>query len=286
MSGKDREKGMFGYVTVNPQALTEEEKARFRAFYCGLCHVLRQRYGTLGRLTLSNDMTFLSLVLSALYEPAETALRERCPAHPLKAHAAVTHACTAYAADMNVLLAWYKCQDDRADEHSLRARAGSTLLQKAFRQVKAQWPRQCAAVADSLARLSDLERQPDPDLDALVRLAGDMLGACFPWRQDAFAPYLRDIGAALGRFIYLMDAYEDYDEDQRRGLFNPLTALHAANDYEQRMEEILILEMSQCVQAFELLPIQQDAALIRNVLYSGVWGRYAQIAGKRKEKQT
>lgn len=276
---------MFGYVSINPQALTEAEKRRFRAFYCGLCRVLREAYGDVGRLTLSNDMTFLTLLLSALYEPDEQAYDERCALHPVKPHHAVTHACTRYAADMNILLAYYKCLDDAADEKSLRGKAGQAALKKAFMRVRADWPVQCQTVQESLAALTELEKAESTDLDALTRQSGRMLGACFLWRQDAFAPYLREMGDALGRFIYLMDAYEDYDADEKHRRFNPLRALHAQPDYEERMEEILTLEMSRCARAFECLPIQQDAGLIRNVLYSGVWGGYARLKEKRKEKQ-
>ena len=276
---------MFGYVYINPQALTEAEKRRFRAFYCGLCRVLREAYGDVGRLTLSNDMTFLTLLLSALYEPDEQAYDERCALHPVKPHHAVTHACTRYAADMNILLAYYKCLDDAADEKSLRGKAGQAALKKAFMRVRADWPVQCQTVQESLAALTELEKAESTDLDALTRQSGRMLGACFLWRQDAFAPYLREMGDALGRFIYLMDAYEDYDADEKHHRFNPLHALHAQSDYEERMEEILTLEMSRCARAFECLPIQQDAGLIHNVLYSGVWGSYARLREKRKEKQ-
>ena len=276
---------MFGYVSVNPQALSEEQKRRFRGFYCGLCHVLRARYGDIGRLTLSHDMTFLSLLLAALYEPEETRCEARCALHPLKTHPAVFHEAADYAADMNILLAYYKCQDDAADEGSLRGKAGRSALKKPFAEVASRWPAQSEAVRDSLERLGALEKQGCTDLDALARLAGQMLGACFVWKQDAFAPYLRDMGAALGRFIYLMDAYEDYDADVKHGRFNPLTALHGLPDYAQRVQDILVLEMAQCTRAFDLLPIQQDLDLIKNVLYSGVWGRYAQLTEKRKDKQ-
>ncbi|MBQ9300545.1 MAG: hypothetical protein IJ214_08535 [Clostridia bacterium] len=276
---------MFGYVSVNPQGLSEAERKRFRGFYCGLCHVLRERYGDIGRLTLSHDMTFLSLLLAALYEPEEKTGEERCALHPLKPHPVVLQAAAEYAADMNIILAYYKCMDDAQDEGSLRGRAGRVALQKAFEQAAERWPTQSGTVQASLERLAALERQESNDLDALARLAGDMLGACFPWKQDAFAPYLRDMGAALGRFVYLMDAYEDYDADEKRGRFNPLRMLHSTDDYEARMEEILTMEMAQCTQAFSLLPIEQDLALINNVLYSGVWGRYARLTEKRKEKQ-
>ncbi len=276
---------MFGYVSINPEALEEAEQKRFRAAYCGLCHALRERYGNAGRLTLSNDMTFLSLLLGALYEPEEQAAEERCALHPLRKHACVRHEATAYAADMNILLAYHKCLDDVADERSLRGKAGKAALEKAYAQVSARYPEQCRAVADSLASLSALERERSQELDALSRQSGRMLGACFVWKKDVFAPSLRAMGEALGRFVYLMDAYEDYDSDIRRGRFNPLRDMHGQADYEERMEEILTMEMAQCVKAFDYLPIEQDAGLIRNILYSGVWGKYAYLRRKRKEKK-
>ena len=276
---------MFGYVLVNPQTLEEGEKQRFRACYCGLCRALKARYGDAGRLTLSNDMTFLSMLLSALYEPEETQGALRCPLHPLKKRLYTQSAATDYAADMNILLAYYKCRDDAQDEGALRGKIGLRALRRAYRQVRQAHPEVCEKVRDSLNALDEMEKQRCQDIDALCRPAGQMLGACFAWRQDVFAPALERMGAALGRFIYLMDAYEDYDQDVRAGRFNPLTALHQEQDYEARMADILNMEMAQCVEAFDYLPIEQDAALLRNILYSGVWSRYAYLQQKRKEKK-
>ena len=275
-------KRVFGYISVNPTKLTEEEKKRYRAFYCGLCHTLGEHYGSAGRATLSNDMTFLSLLLNALYEPTETMLNERCTLHPARQHMAVLHEGTNYAADMNILLAYHKCEDDVSDEASMRGRVGKRALKKAYEQVKKTWPRQAETVAKCLSEIARIENKESEDLDALTRLSGRMLGECLVWREDAFAPYLRDLGGALGKFVYLMDAYEDYDHDLKHRQFNPLKSLHAQDDYEERMEEILTMEMAACVRAYDDLPIEQDDALIRNILYSGVWGRYAAIQQKRK----
>ena len=275
-------KRVFGYISVNPTKLTEEEKKRYRAFYCGLCHTLGEHYGSAGRATLSNDMTFLSLLLNALYEPTETMLNERCTLHPARQHMAVLHEGTNYAADMNILLAYHKCEDDVSDEASMRGRVGKRALKKAYEQVKKTWPRQAETVAKCLSEIARIENKESEDLDALTRLSGRMLGECFVWREDAFAPYLCNLGGALGKFVYLMDAYEDYDHDLKHRQFNPLKSLHAQDDYEERMEEILTMEMAACVRAYDDLPIEQDDALIRNILYSGVWGRYAAIQKKRK----
>ncbi|MBO4378485.1 MAG: hypothetical protein J5889_05955, partial [Clostridia bacterium] len=235
-------KRVFGYISVNPTKLSEEEKKRYRAFYCGLCHTLGERYGSAGRVTLSNDMTFLSLLLSALYEPTETVLNERCTLHPARQHMAVLHEGTGYAADMNILLAYHKCEDDVADEASMRGRVGKRALKKPYEQVSKAWPRQAETVAECLSEIAGIESRETEDLDTLTRLSGRMLGECFVWREDAFAPYLRELGGALGKFVYLMDAYEDYDHDLKHGQFNPLKTLHAQKDYEERMEEILTME--------------------------------------------
>ena len=74
---------MFGYVIANLEGLTQAQKDRYKGCYCGLCRVLKQRHGFSGRLTLTYDMTFLVLLLSALYEAdeergMEVALRTRC----------------------------------------------------------------------------------------------------------------------------------------------------------------------------------------------------------------
>jgi hypothetical protein len=47
--------------------------------------------------------------------------------------------------------------------------------------------------------------------------------------------------------------------------------------------------MTEAARAFERLPIIENAEIIRNILYSGVWCRYASVRaarlGKDKEKK-
>ena len=107
---------MFGYVIANLEGLTQAQKDRYKGCYCGLCRVLKQRHGFSGRLTLTYDMTFLVLLLSALYEADEERGMEVCPAHPLRKHFYWQTRYTEYAADMNVVLAYNNCRDDWQDD--------------------------------------------------------------------------------------------------------------------------------------------------------------------------
>ena len=113
---------MFGYVTINPAELGERSQKRYQAYYCGMCRTLMHRYGNLGRITLSNDMTFLMVLLSSLYEPEESLSKGRCIPHPVREREYLVNELSDYCADMNIALAYHKCRDDWNDEHSLAAR--------------------------------------------------------------------------------------------------------------------------------------------------------------------
>ena len=99
------------------------------------------------------------------------------------------------------------------------------------------------------------------------------------YEEDLWAPTLRQMGDALGRFIYLLDAALDYREDRKKGKYNPYIAMGLGEDW-QRWEEYLVLTMGRCTAYFEKLPLVQDKTLLDNILYSGVWVNYR---GKRNE---
>lgn len=106
----------------------------------------------------------------------------------------------------------------------------------------------------------------------------------FDYRQDRWAPELRSIGFHLGKFIYLLDAYDDLPRDKRRGAYNPLRELSTHPDYDEEMLDIFELLLARCAQNFERLPCVEDADLLRNILYSGVWLKYNCKNAKRTGK--
>ncbi|MBQ8009986.1 MAG: hypothetical protein IJ265_00305, partial [Oscillospiraceae bacterium] len=91
---------MFGFVQANVQDLKPRDKERYQAVYCGLCRTLKERHGSLARMGLTYDLTFLALLLSSLYEPEESKNAGRCVIHPCKPRNYVQNRCTEYEADM------------------------------------------------------------------------------------------------------------------------------------------------------------------------------------------
>lgn len=271
---------MFGYVVCNKKALSQEEQERYQSVYCGVCRSLKKRFGQLERFSLSYDMTFLALFLSALYEPWEEEKNIRCVLHPLKKKTAVENEFIDYAADMTVVLSYYKCMDDWEDERKHIRRQYGKYLEKKLKNIEQRYPRQCKAVEKYLKEFSRLEKSPDAKPDEVINSAGMMLSELFVYKEDFWSNSLRNFGYELGRFVYLMDAAMDYEKDEKTGNYNPLRMLQKQPE---DMEQILTIIMGNATEEFEKLPIVQDEHLLRNILYSGVWQMYrGKMAGKEK----
>ncbi len=272
---------MFGYVRPNLADLNPEQQARYRAFYCGLCRALKERHGMPGQLSLTFDLTFLSLFLSSLYEPEETTGEDRCAPHPREKHAYVMNEMTDYAADMTIALAYHKCLDDWRDDHHLPAKVYAEALKKRYAAVKTRWPVQCGAIEQEMAELSALEKRREAAPDAAPNCFGRLMAALMTPKEDYWAPALRRFGLSLGRFIYLCDAACDYDQDLKRGGYNPVVLL--GRQPEELRDELLNL-LGDASAAFEQLPLVQDVEILRNILYSGIWQGYNEKMHKRAEK--
>lgn len=265
---------MFGYITIAPGMLTKEQQDRYRSFYCGLCHTLGRRHGQLGRMTLSYDATFLYLLLTSLYEPDSVEGTARCLPHPFKPHSFVQNELAEYCADMNIALAYHKCLDDWQDDKSLLGRAEAAALQKAYDRVHALYPEKCLEIERCLKALHQIEKSGEASPDVGANLSARMLGVIYRWREDQWADELGRIGEGLGRFVYLMDAYDDLEKDLRKKRYNPLAGYHTHTDYEDFVVESLTMLIAECTDAFETLPLVQDMDILRNILYAGCWSHY------------
>lgn len=274
---------MFGYVVASRDELTEEQRLRYQSCYCGLCRSIGETYGTLPRMALNYDMTFLVLLLSSLYEPDEYYGKRPCLPHPLGTHGYWSTSASQYAAAMNMILAYYKCLDDWQDDHRLAALAQSRVFYGAFKQVAQEYPAQCQAIRDCMDALRQLELRNEQDPDAGANAFGQLMGRLFVWQDDRWAPLLRQMGESLGRFIYLMDGLLDLPDDRKKGRYNPLMSRSPAID---SFLPVLRLLIGECTEAFERLPLVQDLELMRNILYSGVWTRLRQVQRKSGKEDT
>ena len=275
---------MFGYVVSNLKELSDSDKQRYNAVYCGVCRQIRQRVGQTARLSLSYDMAFLALLLMSLYEPEEEIRPNACALHPIKKRPWVDNPYICYAADMNVALAYYNCLDDWLDDGKLSARIMAGALEKAYVRIARDHSRQCQAIDRCITELSRLEKENCSNADEPASCFGRLMGELLVYEEDLWSPALREMGMALGRFIYLADAAVDYRRDARKKKYNPYLAMGTGENW-PRWEEYLVLAMARCTEYYERLPLVQDKSLLDNILYSGVWTNFGRLRKKAGEQK-
>mgnify|MGYP006992632716 CR=1 FL=1 len=272
---------MFGYVVMNKPEIRFKDFDLYRSFYCGLCRELREKYGISGQITLTYDMTFVVVLLSALYEPPTQKGTTRCVIHPVCKHPVRKNAATEYGADMNVLLSYYKCMDDWADEKKLTRFTYAKLLKKGYHRAYNKYPEKARRIENLLRELSREEKKQSADIDRMAGIFGRIMSEVLAPKADEWEESLRNMGFYLGKFIYLLDAYEDVYEDRGKGRYNPFTIKCDDPDFEEEVRTILTMMMAECSREFEKLPILDNVEILRNIIYSGVWYRYEAVNQKR-----
>lgn len=279
---------MFGYIIVNKQELKFREFDCYQSYYCGLCQALKERFGRSGQMTLSYDMTFIVLLLTSLYEPDTQQAVCKCIAHPLEAHPTRRNLFTEYAADMNIMLSYYKSLDDWADEKKVSGWGMASVLRKKNSRLMEKYPKKAERIYTLLENIHLYEKAREKNLDLASGCFGEIMAEIFAYREDEWKDELWKMGFFLGKFIYLMDAYEDMEKDSKSGNYNVFVLLkqEMADDaaFEKNAYTILKMMMAECSRAFEKLPILENVEILRNILYSGVWCRYEMVQRKREKE--
>ncbi|SDB41756.1 hypothetical protein SAMN02910298_02074 [Pseudobutyrivibrio sp. YE44] len=278
---------MFGYINVNREQLSKEDKQIYQTFYCGLCRELGKNAGQKARMLLNYDLCFLAILLQGLYEPEINKEDFRCLIHPFKSRNGFVSEAITYATHMDIILSYHSLMDNYADDNSKISGMAASSLKKDYDRIAAKYPRQTGAVEQYIKKLSIAEANHEDNIDKVSSYTGEMLGELFNWKQDDWGHTLHCMGYYMGKFIYIIDAYDDLKKDERRGSYNPLLFMknESPKEFETFVRINLTSLMAECAKSFERLPIVDNVNILRNIIYSGVWTRYEylQLRGKKKE---
>jgi len=267
---------MFGYVRPALDRLSQEQRDAYQSAYCGLCHALGKRHGFSARLTLQYDFTFLAILLAAGEGDGPRVCR-RCPAHPFRR----PRPCAAggrldSAADQSVILTWHKLSDD-VDDHGfftgLPYRFARFWFRGAYRRAARAQPGFDDQVRKGLASLRELEGERSPQLDRAADAFANIL-ACAARAApcERVRRVLEQLLYHLGRWIYLMDAWDDLDEDRKAGRYNPLDARFGGRARENRayLETTASHSLRLAGSAAQLLELGEWTPIVENILYIGL----------------
>lgn len=277
---------MFGYIRIFRQGLDDDEFLRFSAYYCGLCKELGKT-SAVSRLGLSYDMTFLAILLAAVLPEEDNIIPCRCMLHPFKKkHKISPSKALSYAADMSILLAYRKLEDDLNDENSIKARCGTLFYTPAFKKVRKRYAKQDEKIAAELSRLSELEKancqEPDEVADCFAKMCEVVFTPDFITDSDT-RKTLSWLGYNIGRWIYLIDALDDLEKDKKSGAYNPMS--HCGSDELLTLHEpALTHTLANIAAAYDLLEVYRNDSILKNILYAGLGAMQTKVLNKPEEQ--
>jgi len=283
---------MFGYIRPMQGELKVRDLERFKACYCGLCHTLGKNYGFAARFILSYELVFLAMLLWKQDQPP-VMKRGRCIAAPCRAKRYCSSSeALDYCAGYSIILTRWKLRDTIADENFIKTiphRLLSVILSGAYKKAARLYPRFEQVVKTELVELAGYEGYAEVSLDGVADKFASILIAAVPdgIKESERRPLL-ELLYHLGRWIYIVDACDDFVDDSKANRYNPIAAWLEQAVSEQnpppipsqkycipeqgldRLKVTLTHSNNLINSAFELLPENTWAEIIRNLIYLGM----------------
>ena len=286
---------MFGYVKAYEPDLKVKEQVLYRAFYCGLCRAMGKCTGVCSKCTLSYDITLLSIIRCALVKDVIDVRRSRCVLHPFRGRPMLrTNESLRYSACASVILTYCKAIDDLHDERGgkkMRARMLKLWMHGAYRRASKRFPELARQTQELTARMSSLENTAEGSLDRLAALSGELMEVVFSCGLEGEEQSIaRAFGKSLGKWLYIIDAVDDYADDVRKKRFNPLFSQDSVGSPDlaelQKLKIILLNILSDAEAALDLVIYPEGElgammmGIVDNVLHAGLAGATDKVLAK------
>lgn len=277
--------------------LKVKEYEIFRAYYCGLCKTMGKEFNKVVRLGLNYDLTFLALLLSSLNPVKDEIKIEGCIAHPFKKKKIIhTNQSLMYTSYISVLLIYFKLLDDWKDDKSLSSLLTITAFLKPIKKSKALYPQKYQTIKTYLEKLSQLERENCDNIDKSADLFAKIM------EEIASPPFIADpitlrilkwLGYNLGRWVYILDAFDDLEKDIKKQNYNPILFQYhyqQGEDIENfisrtrgSLEFSLTFTLDNMAKSYELLNLQYHREILDNIFYMGTRFKMDQVLHTTKE---
>lgn len=214
---------MFGYVIPDKPNLFIKDFYAFRAFYCGLCKATGKQSGTLMRFATNYDATILNILVHNVVNKSVEIKKQRCILHPFrKREMIVVDDLTKKVADCNTLLMYYKLLDNVIDGDSVtKCKAIKNLLWRKFKSARKRHPSAVQIITSNYTSLTLHENDNTANIDEVSDCFGNMMKKLGEYLTDNASYEVGMVFYCLGKWVYLIDALDDYDEDLKNDRYNP-----------------------------------------------------------------
>ena len=285
---------MFGYVKTDLPNLYVKDTVLYKATYCGLCKGIGKCCGQKGRLVLSYDLTFLSVFLHNVMGIDVNIKREHCVLHRVKKRPVAEYdALTGRIACLNVILSYYKLTDDVIDNN--RGRGKRAFFISSYKKAKKLEPKLDEIVKKSYDKLLELEKQQSSSIDFISDPFGNMLlEVVKELTGDKYSEELGRLAYNLGKWIYLIDAIDDFDKDKKKNRYNVFINAHTdANNKDELIRKygneiifVFYTVLESIASDTKAIKYNFNHDLTDNILLNGLRETFKQVMENKKCKNT
>ena len=285
---------MLGYVLPDKGELKLREYEIYSGYYCGICKYIGRTYGQLPRMSLSYDAAFLAMLLACVDNTPDDPKSEHCAVHHIRYKTIIRNTAIEYAGDVMLILAWHKLADDARDEGKLYAKATMALFKKHYDKLRVKYPALCERIEAGVRELSDLEGNNCDSIDRVAEPFAQILqnifktGSVTVCGQSELHETFAKIGYHLGKWIYLIDAVDDIEENIGSGSYNPLLhrfgydgATEDPDAFRRRIDENLRFNLFHYLavigESAGELDIKKNSGIIENIIYFGLNRRSEEV---------
>ena len=281
---------MFGYIKTHRPELKVKEDETYKGIYCSLCQELGKRYGIMSRLFLSYDSTFLALALMALSNEKLQFEQKRCPFNPAKKcnFCKGEHDELAYAADISVLLLYHKIRDNINDSTLFKAvlyRILLVLIIRSYKKAEKLCPDAAIIIKEYMEMQSAVEENQSRSIDEAAEPTAILLSKMYARNEtDDEQKRVRErVGYCLGRWVYMIDAFDDIEKDRKSGNYNPF--LLSGQDNYEKIKGDLLMTAGEAAKDYDLLEIKKFGGITENIIYDGLYYETLKVYERRKNNE-
>ncbi len=282
---------MFGYVTADKPNMLIKDYAVYRAYYCGLCKSIGRKNPPLMRFTINYDVTFLTMLAHNYNKVEPTFKKALCIAHPVGKPFSVVEndPVQECVVDINTILGYYKAYDDATDKGSFKHLIAKWYVKGKYKRASKRHPELDKALLECFGDLERLEKENSNDIDALTKTSSDMLVAVAKECCKNYDEHLIKLADNLGRWIYLIDAYDDLLKDVKKGTFNPLKPEgelddETLNQIQDTVRAKLYAYLKGIREAYDQMDITITEGPLSAVVYVGLRTRTEEVLNTRGMK--
>ncbi|MDO5707457.1 MAG: DUF5685 family protein [Andreesenia angusta] len=274
---------MFGYVRPIRSELKVKDNEIFKAYYCGLCKSIDKENGLIPRFALNYDLVFLGIFLSSIVDEDLKITKSPCIAHPFKKRKYVYEDnALIYTSNIGTILAYFNLLDDWNDDRSYLSLIASFLFKKGSIKARKKYQNKFNLIKKHLLELKRLEEENCSELDIIADAFAKLMEEIADYdgiKDEKVLKAFKWLAYNLGRWIYILDAYDDIEEDYDEGNYNPIISSMKLSDesigefkkrISPRVHFTLTCSLASISEAYELIPINKNKDIIENIIYLGM----------------